>query len=92
MKITEEIEHLLKEHGQDIKGRKNNKKVGLEACPDNLNSIADRSRSYRYSKLMGLRLLSTLKAQDDGGDRIMREIYLYAASESDQSSVYAKME
>jgi len=59
---------------------------------DILLTIGQRNQSYRYSKMLGMYLLSCLKAQPDHGDRIMRELYAYAASESDQSGVYAKME
>ena len=60
--------------------------------PTTYNIIADRPQAWRYSKLAGLRMLKWLK--DLGkveANRAMKEVYLYASSQSDKSSVYWKL-
>lgn len=52
--------------------------------------VANRSQSYRYSKLMGLRLLDCMKTSGKE-DEIMRALYLYAGSQTDKSSVHVKL-
>jgi len=92
---SKELCRLIKEHSKNTNGATNSK-FGTMNLPSNdddiLLTIGQRNQSYRYSKMLGMYLLSCLKAQPDHGDRIMRELYAYAASESDQSGVYAKME
>ena len=81
--ITTEIYNLLEKY--DAKG--------FVAGQETMNIIATRSQSYRYSKLASLRMLNwfeSLKKED--ADQAMKEIYLYASSQSDKSSVYYKLE
>ena len=54
--------------------------------------IRDKGASYRYSKLSGLRLLDWfIGLTTSEANRAMKELYLYASSQSDKSSVYYKM-
>ncbi len=54
--------------------------------------IATKDASWRYSKLCGLRILSWLSSLDQKeANRAFKEIYLYASSQSDKSSVYYKL-
>ena len=81
--ITTEIYNLLLKY----------KAKGFVAGQETMNIIATRSQSYRYSKLASLRMLNwfeSLKKED--ADQAMKEIYLYASSQSDKSSVYYKLE
>ena len=54
--------------------------------------IAVQEKSYRYSKLAGLRFLDWLKRTCSDPNMAMKEIYLYASSQSDKSSVYYKLQ
>lgn len=79
--ITKEILLLLKKYNA----------VGLpKDDAQTMGEIANRNQSWRYSKLMSLRLLDCIKTSGKG-DEIMRALYLYAASQSDKSSVYVKL-
>ena len=82
-KITNEIYDLLKKH--NAKGM-----TGTEK--DNKVDIATQDKSWRYSKLAGLRFLDWLKHTCSDKDMAMKEIYLYASSQSDKSSVYYKLQ
>ena len=80
--ITNEIYNLLNEFSA----------TNFTANPNTKNIIAARKKSWRYSKLAGLRMLKWLKDLPNGeADRAMKEIYLYASSQSDKSSVYYKL-
>jgi len=79
--ITKEILSLLKKYNA----------VGLpKDDTQTMGEIANRNQSWRYSKLMSLRLLDCISTSGKG-DEIMRALYLYAASQSDKSSVYVKL-
>jgi hypothetical protein len=79
--ITEEILKLLKKY----------KATGLpKDDAQAMIEIAQRNQSWRYAKLMSLRLLDCV-ATSGKSDDIMRALYLYAASQSDKSSVYIKL-
>jgi hypothetical protein len=52
--------------------------------------LGNRSQSYRYSKLMGLRLLDCIKTSGKE-DEIMKALYTYAGSQTDKSSVHVKL-
>lgn len=81
--ITTEIYNLLEKY----------KAKGFVAGQETMNIIATRSQSYRYSKLASLRMLNWFESLDkDDADQAMKEIYLYASSQSDKSSVYYKLE
>ena len=83
--ITTEIYNLLK----DYSATKFNKSPG--AKENNKAQIATQDKSWRYSKLAGLRFLDWLTKCKDP-DMAMKEIYLYASSQSDKSSVYYKLQ
>ena len=81
--ITTEIYNLLEKY--DAKG--------FVAGQETMNIIATRSQSYRYSKLASLRMLNWFESlKKENADQAMKEIYLYASSQSDKSSVYYKLE
>jgi hypothetical protein len=52
--------------------------------------LGNLSQSYRYSKLMGLRLLDCMKTSGKG-DEIMKALYTYAGSQTEKSSVHVKL-
>ena len=83
--ITKEIYNLLKKHNAD----KFDKSQKAEA--NNKAQIATQDKSWRYSKLAGLRFLDWLKHTCSDKDMAMKEMYLYASSQSDKSSVYYKL-
>ena len=83
--ITTEIYNLLKDYSAD----KFDKAPKAEA--NNKAQIALQDKSWRYSKLAGLRFLDWLTKCKDP-DMAMKEIYLYASSQSDKSSVYYKLQ
>jgi len=83
--ITDEIYKLLK----DYSATKFDKSQKAEA--NNKVEIALQDKSWRYSKLAGLRFLDWLTKCKDP-DMAMKEIYLYASSQSDKSSVYYKLQ
>tara|TARA_B100000902_G_scaffold359321_1_gene375015 strand:+ start:271 stop:1650 length:1380 start_codon:yes stop_codon:yes gene_type:complete len=56
-----------------------------------MDYITDAPQPWKYSKLSGLRLLDWL-SKHKKKDQIMKEIYLYASSQSDKSSVYWKLQ
>jgi hypothetical protein len=84
--ITTEIYNLLKKHNaaQMDKSKK--------AEANNKAQIATQDKSWRYSKLAGLRFLDWLKHTCSDKDMAMKEMYLYASSQSDKSSVYYKLQ
>lgn len=84
--ITTEIYNLLKKH--NAKDFDKSKK----AEQNNKAQIATQDKSWRYSKLAGLRFLDWLKHTCSDKDMAMKEIYLYASSQSDKSSVYYKLQ
>ena len=56
------------------------------------NIIASQPKAWRYSKLAGLRMLKWLgDLSTTEANRAMKELYLYASSQSDKSSVYWKL-
>ena len=85
-KITNEIYDLLKKHNADKFDP--SKKAETNSKAD----IAIQDKSWRYSKLAGLRFLDWLKHTCKDKDMAMKEIYLYASSQSDKSSVYYKLQ
>jgi len=78
--ITDEIVALFKKYPSG----------GWMNDTDTKIKVANRSQSYRYSKLMGLRLLDCMKTSGKE-DEIMRSLYLYAGSQTDKSSVHVKL-
>ena len=54
--------------------------------------LDERSQSYRYSKLLSLYLLDTIESQTPAVKTdIMKNLYLYASSASEESSVFRKL-
>ena len=53
--------------------------------------IMEQDQSYRYSKMMGLNLIDFLKNRRDKTE-VLKALYYYASSESDDSGVYYKMQ
>ncbi len=84
--ITTEIYNLLKKHNAVGFDKSQNKQINVK------NEIALQPQSWRYSKLAGLRFLDWLKHTCSDKDLAMKEIYLYASSQSDKSSVYYKLQ
>ena len=85
-KITTEIYDLLKEYSAVGFDKSAKAESNIKAA------IAKQEKSYRYSKLAGLRFLDWLKSKCTDPDMAMKEIYLYASSQSDKSSVYYKLQ
>lgn len=86
-KVCTEIVRLLIKHNAD--GMKSNPTE--EEKNDWILRISKRTQSYRYSKLLGLYLLDTI-AKNPSANNIISTLYMYAASKSDESSVFVKME
>ena len=82
-KITNEIYNLL--NGLSKKPKDWNAKDAKEI-------IRGKDTSWRFSKLSGLRFLKWLMdLSDKEADRAMKEMYLYASSQTDKSSVFYKV-
>ena len=70
---------------------------GLSTKPKGWNAkgakaeIRDKDASWRFSKLAGLRFLAWLISLNGEADRAMKEMYLYASSQTDKSSVFYKV-
>ena len=86
-KVCKEIVRLMMLYGAD--GMKSNPTE--EEKNDWILRISKRTQSYRYSKLLGLYLLDTI-TRSNSADSIIRTLYMYAASKSDESGVFLKME
>jgi len=84
--ITNEIYTLLKKYkAKDF----DVSKVGERNMKTQINM---KDASWRYSKLCGLRFLDWLSGLGAGrASRAMKELYLYASSQTDKSSVHFKL-
>lgn len=82
--ITEELVKLLNKYCGT------NKDSGYPGDEQATIEIANQSQSYRYSKLMGLRLLDCILTSGKA-DEIMKALYCYAGSQTDKSSVHVKL-
>ena len=82
--VTDEIYKLL--NNNNAKGFKKSDPKG-----EQYGWIDQAPQAWRYSKLAGLRLLNWVKSHPKK-DSIMKEMYLYASSQSDKSSVYWKLQ
>jgi len=81
-KLDEEIYNLLVKY----------KAKGLKNKSTDLTWIKNEAeQAWKYSKYAGLKLLDWVSSHKDA-DQIMKEIYLYASSQSDKSSVYWKLQ
>lgn len=81
--LVDEIYKRLK--GNNAKGLNGLKESEVKA------KIMEQDQSYRYSKVTGLRLIDFLKNRQDKS-KIIQALFYYAASESDDSGVYYKMQ
>ena len=81
-KITDEIYKLLK--GKGAQGWITNE-------TDAKAQIRSKDASWRFSKLAGLRFLNWMMSSSVDGDKAMKEMYLYASSQTKKSSVYYKV-
>lgn len=83
--ITNELYNLLSDFSA----------TGLSTAPKDKNNMISlinmRPQSWRYSKLSGLRLLKWLSANTTTASDCIQQLYLYAGSQSDSSSVYYKL-
>ena len=83
-KITNEIYKLmngLSKKPSDWTGTVTDKKA----------AIRSKDASWRFSKLAGLRFLNWLNSPGVDADRALKEMYLYASSQTDKSSVFYKV-
>ena len=84
--VTDEIYELLSNFNPQGFSKTPNDKQEM------WTKIATKDASWRYSKLAGLRLLKFFDdLSQDEANRAMKELYLYASSQSDKSSVYYKL-
>lgn len=83
-KITTEIIELMDKYAIPHKA------TGWPGKTQARAEIGNQSQSYRYSKLMGLRLLDCMKTSGKG-DKIMKALYCYASSTTEKSSTYVKL-
>ena len=87
-KITTDIYNLLDHF--DAKGLSKDKETDI-------NLIKQRTKSYRFSKINGLNLLKWMEDHAKGAEKTseaskaMKEIYLYASSQSEKASTYWKL-
>ena len=82
-KITNEIYNLMNALPTKPKGWN---------AKDAKAEFRDKDASWRFSKLSGLRFLAWLNGLGNGeADRAMKEMYLYASSLTDKSSVFYKV-
>ena len=85
MEITEEIYNLMNGLSTKPKGWITNKTHAKA-------EIQSKDASWRFSKLSGLRFLAWLNdLKNVEADRAMKEMYLYASSQTDKSSVFYKV-
>jgi len=87
-KITTDIYDLLKHFSA----------TGLSKDKEtDINLIKQRTKSYRFSKINGLNLLKWMEDHAKGAEKTseaskaMKEIYLYASSQSEKASTYWKL-
>ena len=84
--VTDDIYDLLKKYkAQDFSIKKDDE-IDMKIA------ISTKDASWRYSKLCGLRFLDWLCGLGAGrASRAMKELYLYASSQTDKSSVHYKL-
>jgi len=84
-KINEEIYNIMNGLPTSPKGFKAGKKDEM------LRELRKKDQSYAYSKLCGLRFLKYLISKNGDANTILKELWLYASSLSDKSSVHYKL-
>ena len=83
--ITNEIYKLMNALSTKPKG-------WTGTATDKKAAIRGKDASWRFSKLSGLRFLAWLNGLGNGeADRAMKEMYLYASSQTEKSSVFYKV-
>jgi len=83
-KITKQIYNLMK-----VLPNKPNDWIVNETAA--MAEIRSKDASWRFSKLAGLRFLNWLMSSNVNADRALKEMYLYASSQTDKSSVFYKV-
>ena len=84
--VTKEIYDLLKKYKAD------GFKTATKDVAEMKIAISVKDASWRYSKLSGLRMLDWMSGLGAGrASRAMKELYLYASSQTDKSSVHYKL-
>tara|TARA_B100001250_G_C19767160_1_gene775329 strand:- start:51 stop:1688 length:1638 start_codon:yes stop_codon:yes gene_type:complete len=84
--VTDDIYDLLKKYKAKGFSDKPSDEIDMKVA------ISIKDASWRYSKLCGLRFLDWLCKMSAGrASRAMKELYLYASSQTDKSSVHYKL-
>jgi len=84
--VTDDIYDLLKKYKAKGFSDKKEDEINMKVA------ISTKDASWRYSKLSGLRFLDWLCGMTAGrASRAMKELYLYASSQTDKSSVHYKL-
>lgn len=87
--ITEDIYEIAKDNASDLKGFNATSK----ARNTMITEIAHKDHSWRYSKYINLKLIEIIKGLNTQQQtEFVRALYFYAASQSELSAVYAKVE
>ena len=86
--VVDDIYKLMKNYVKTGKGFSKVKKDETSMK----SSIRDKDASWRFSKINGLKFLEWLDSLPNGqANRAMKEMYLYASSQSEKSSVHYKL-
>ena len=86
--IVDDLYKLMKDYVKAGKGFSSSKKDERSMKA----SIMEKDASWRFSKLNGLKFLQWLDSLPNGqANRAMKEMYLYASSQSEKSSVHYKI-
>lgn len=87
--VTEDIYNLAKDNSSVLKGFDGSTKAKNQTITD----IAHKDHSWRYSKYINLKLLEVINGlNSQQKNEFVRALYFYAASQSELSAVYAKVE
>ena len=87
-KIVNDIYQLMKKYAKTGKGfsKVKNEESKMKSA------IKEKDASWRFSKLNGLKFLEWLDSLPNGqANRAMKEMYLYASSQNEKSSVHYKL-
>jgi len=84
--LTDEIYKLLKKYTAKGFSTKTDDEIDMKIA------ISIKDASWRFSKISGLRMLDWLCTIGAGrASRAMKELYLYASSQTEKSSVHYKL-
>ena len=87
--ITNEIYNIAKDNASDLTGFS----AATKAKNQTITDIAHKDHSWRYSKYINLKLIEIIKGLNQNQQtEFVRALYFYAASQSELSAVYAKVE